>query len=97
MPRVLLRLFFVVVPAVVLVTATYAAIWGDSGILRRSRLVSEHERVSRQLSVLRESNARLYGEITGLRTDRTVVQRVIAEELVLAPEGSTIYRFPAQP
>lgn len=93
MMRVVPRFVFLALPLTVLVMAVYTAIWGSSGILRRSRLQHDLDRVAIELRDTREVNARLTREVAQLRADEPTVRRAVAEELLLVPPGSTVYRF----
>jgi cell division protein FtsB len=93
MIRVFPRLVFLALPLMVLVVAVYTAIWGSSGLVRRSRLQRDLDRVAIELKETQEFNARLTREVAQLRTDELTVRRAVAEELLLVPPGSTVYRF----
>jgi cell division protein FtsB len=87
------RLLLTVVPAFLVVGLVYAAIAGDDGLLRRHRMQVDLERVQRRLESMEAENARLAREVGQLRDDEATVRRAIAEELLLVPQGSTVYRF----
>ncbi len=87
------RLLLTLVPAVVVVALIHATIMGENGLLRRHRMQVDLERAERRLTAVQEENARLEREVRQLRTDETTVRRAVAEELVLVPPGSVVYRF----
>jgi cell division protein FtsB len=87
------RLLLTVVPAFLVVGLVYAAIAGDDGLYRRHRMQVDLERVQRRLVAVEAENARLAREVGQLRGDEATVRGAIAEELLLVPEGSTVYRF----
>ncbi|MFZ5480060.1 MAG: FtsB family cell division protein [Myxococcota bacterium] len=87
------KLVLTVVPAFLVVGLVYAAIAGDDGLVRRHRMQVDLERVQRKLEALEAENARLAREVGRLREDEATVRRAIAEELLLVPADSTVYRF----
>lgn len=87
------RVLLALLPAGVVMGLIYSAIWGDNGLVRRLRMQEEVGRVERSLAHVRSENALLEREVGQLRGDETTVRRAIAEELLLVPAGSTVYRF----
>lgn len=87
------RILLTLLPAVVVVALIHATILGDSGLVRRHRMEVDLERAQRKLSTLEAENDRLEREVRQLRTDETTVRRAVAEELLLVPPGSVVYRF----
>ena len=81
------------VPAVLVVVLLYLAVFGQSGLVRRHRLMVDLENVERRLKENESENARLLREIRQLKEDAPTMERAAAEELLLVPPGSTIYRF----
>ena len=87
------RLVWNVLPASLVVGAVYVTVVGKEGLLARHALkmrVSTTEQAVRELEV---ANAHKRLEIAALRRDPAALTRVAADELFLAPAGSTIYRF----
>jgi cell division protein FtsB len=87
------RIFLTLVPAVVVVALIHTTILGENGVLRRYRMLVDLDRVERKLAAAEEENARLEREVRQLRSDETTVRRAAAEELLLVPPGSVLYRF----
>lgn len=87
------RLLLTVLPAAVVLGLVWAAVMGESGLLRHMRMQSDLERVHRRLAALQADNAILAREVEQLRSDETTVRRAVAEELLLVPPDSTVYRF----
>lgn len=80
-----------------LVGMIYLAISGEDGLLARQRIDAEVARTYRRLDTITADNARLGREVEALRADRVTLQRAAAEELLLVPPGSTVYRFDDAP
>jgi len=87
------RLLFTVLPALVVVALVHATIMGDNGLVRRHRMQADLDRAHRKLAAMEAENARIEREVRQLRTDETTVRRAAAEELLLVPAGSVVYRF----
>lgn len=87
------RLLLTLLPAGVVVALIHATIMGDSGLVRRHRMQADLERAHRKLAAVESDNARIEREVRQLRTDETTVRRAAAEELLLVPPGSVVYRF----
>ncbi|MDP2315909.1 MAG: septum formation initiator family protein [Pseudomonadota bacterium] len=87
------RLLLTLIPAGVVVALIHATIMGDSGLVRRNRMQADLERAHRKLSAIESENSRIEREVRMLRTDETTVRRAAAEELILVPAGSVVYRF----
>lgn len=81
------------VPAILVMVLLYLAVFGSSGLVRRHRLVVDLENVERRRQEHEDENARLLREIQQLKGDGPTVERAAAEELLLVPPNSTIYRF----
>ena len=69
------------------------AIFGDHGLVRRHELRQELVHTEARNEMLRIQNAQMVREIELLQEEEKGVQRLAAETLLMAPEGSTIYRF----
>ncbi len=87
------RLLWNILPGALVVVLIYLAVFGENGILRRHRMVAELEAAERRLAEVEVVNARLEREIAQLRGNDRAMARVAAEELLLVPPGSTVYRF----
>lgn len=87
------RLVWNVLPAGLVVSLVYLAVFGEHGLLARQRIQQDLRRTQRQLQSIQADNARLLREIDQLRNDPVSVERAAAEELLRVPPGSTVYRF----
>jgi cell division protein FtsB len=75
----------------VLIALVINSLFGDRGVLH---LIAQREKTSqleREIDELRNENLRLAHEITALKTDAQVVERVAREELGLAASGETVF------
>jgi cell division protein FtsB len=80
-------------PAVVLVTMTAIAIWGENGLLVRHQLTQQVASAQADLADLDSANRRLLREIHTMDADPVVVERMVADELAWGREGDTLVRF----
>ncbi len=87
------RLFFNAVPFGAMTAVVSMAIFGDHGLIRRHSLKVQQAEVAARIEALRRENAELERELTILNTREIGLRRMAAEELMMAPPGSTIYRF----
>ena len=94
MDRLVSRFLWIGVPATIVVTVLYLAVWGENGLVKHRELVVDLAKVDRRVSVLTEENVALQRDVDRLRDDAQARRRAAAEELLLVPEGSTVYRFP---
>ena len=65
----------------------------SSDLMRRHRMEVDLERAQRKLTSIQEENAHLEREVRQLRGDEATLRRATAEELLLVPPGSVVYRF----
>ena len=93
MDPLLRRLFLNLLPAAMVIGIVYLAVFGESGLLRRHHMIGDLDAVQRRLANVQAQNATLRREISQLGADDETVKRAAAEELVLVPPGSTVYRF----
>lgn len=91
----MLRVVFNIIPVTLVVGIIYLAIFGETGLIRRMELRADLERTERKLDLTRQENLRLQREVLQLRDSETTLRRAAAEELLLVPPGSTVYRFSA--
>lgn len=87
------RILFNIVPTVLVLGIMYLSVFGGQGLVRRHHMREELARVNRQLAATEESNAVLRRDIQRLQVDDQSRARAAAEELLLVPPGSTVYRF----
>jgi cell division protein FtsB len=81
------------VPLFLVGVVLYLALAGENGLFRwldmRVELASDRTR----LADVERRARRLEREVRLLRVDTTTQQRAVAEELLLVPAGSTVFRF----
>lgn len=87
------RLLWNVIPAIVVIGVIYLAIFGEDGLLAQRRIEKDLARTERRLTEVRAENARLSREVKALQSDPTTRERAVAEEILLVPPGSTVYRL----
>lgn len=90
------RLVMTIVPFVLMGSVVLMAIFGDHGLVRRHELRLQIGETEIRLAEIERENAALRRQIRSMDKDRIGVQRLAAQELLVAPPGSTIYRFEAE-
>jgi cell division protein FtsB len=88
------RLLWNVLPTLVVGVILYLAVWGENGLVKQRELTTELAKTERRLEGVQSENATLEREVARLRDDPGTQSRAAAEELLLVPEHSTVYRFP---
>ncbi|MSQ00674.1 MAG: septum formation initiator family protein [Myxococcales bacterium] len=89
------RLIWNVLPTALVLGILYLAVWGDNGLVRRGELAVDLAKAERRLDAVRRENASLEREVARLADDPVTQRRAAAEELLLVPAYSTLYRFPS--
>ena len=87
------RLLFSILPALILVALGTAIVFGHNGLMNQWNLQSEMRAANVELAGVERENHALLREIRLMERDEIVVERVLAEQLDWAREGSVIYRF----
>jgi cell division protein FtsB len=87
------RLLLTLLPAGVVLGLIHATVMGDGGLMRRHHMQEDLARAQRKLVAVQAENARLEREVRQLGNDEATVRRAVAEELLLVPHDSVIYRF----
>ena len=87
------RLVWNVVPVLMVMAAVQMALLGDDGLLKRHQVKQRLYSTQVHVDTVKIHNEKLRARIRMLRTDPTYVKRAVAEKLLLAEAGSTIYRF----
>lgn len=90
------RLVMTIVPFTLMGAVVLMAIFGDHGLVRRHELRQKHAEVEQRIRELEVQNGELRRQIRLLDRDPVGLQRLAAEELLLAPPGSTLYRFTSE-
>lgn len=94
LPPLTRRLLFAGLPTLLIATVAVTTIWGEHGLLQRHALERRLEAANVELATVERENQRLLRELSLMERDPVVLERVVAEELGRAREGSTLYRFP---
>ena len=87
------RLVWNVIPVLMVLAAVQMALLGDDGLLKRHQVKQRLYATQTKVDSVKIHNEKLRSRIRLLRTDPTHMKRVVAEKLLLAEAGSTIYRF----
>ena len=87
-------LLLTIVPALVALAVVILALFGDNGLLRRHQLRRQLFQVQEEVLRLRVENLELRRKIVLLQRSPVAVEREAADRLLMAPPGSTVYRFP---
>jgi len=87
------RFALAVLPALIIGSVALFAVWGDNGLFARHRLAQEMRQANAELAALERQNQALVRELHVADQDPMVLERMVAEELGWAREGSVIYRF----
>lgn len=81
----------------VLIALVINSLFGDRGVLHLLEQRQRSAQLEREIEGLRGENVRLGHEITALRTDARMVERLAREELGLVAGGETIFLIREQP
>ncbi len=87
------RLLWNVLPTVTVLVILYLAVWGENGSVRHRELTVDVMKVERRLGLIQGENAGMEREVARLRDDPGSQRRAAAEEMLLVPAHSTVYRF----
>lgn len=97
MPVLARFIAFTVLPACVVLALGYLTVFGSTGWLHARRIEAELTAANRHRDEIDADVARLQREVDQLRNDEVTLRRAAAEDLLLVPRGSTVYRFTAPP
>ena len=92
-PPFLLRLLYQVIPIALIVSAISYTLVGEEGLLNRHAIKQDLYATQARVERISAENEALQARIDAIRQDPDAVRRAAAEKLLLAPEGSVIYRF----
>jgi cell division protein FtsB len=70
---------------------------GPHGFLAMHRTQQEIDQISAQMQQLDKENESLKNEITALKTDPQLIERIAREDIGLARPGEMIFKMPAAP
>ena len=87
------RLVFNALPVLLIIGSLWVAVFGESGLLAGNVLKQHLYSVEAANERLLLENQQTKSRIVAIRTNREILAREAAEHLLIAPEGSVIYRF----
>lgn len=87
------RLVWNVLPGVMLLAVVKMALLGDEGMLNRHQVKRRLYATQAKVKQVKAENAALRSRIRMLKQDPRYAKRASAERLLMAEEGSVIYRF----
>jgi cell division protein FtsB len=92
-PSRFVQRLFTVIPALVAMAVLAVTLLGQDGLLRRHLLRRQLVRLQAEAGELQRDNELLRREVLRLQQSRTAIEREAAESLLVAGEGTVIYRF----
>lgn len=90
---ILPRLLLTVVPMLLIVGIGASTLWGHNGVFARAALEADAQRAAARLAKVDRENQRLLRDLALMETDPVVLERMVAEELLMARDGATLYLF----
>jgi cell division protein FtsB len=91
------RIVWNLIPLALVVGALEMVLVGEDGLLARHELKKRLYTTEAKVGQVVAENAMLRAKVRSLRQNPAAVKRAVAERLLAAEQGSTIYRFPARP
>lgn len=92
-PLLLRRLALTVAPLALMSGVVFMAIFGEHGLVNRHDLRQRRVEVQRQIAETELHNAALRRQVRLLERHALAQRRLAAEELGMAPAGSTLYAY----
>lgn len=92
-PQAPRRLFFAVIPALIMVLVGLSTVFGSEGLIRHQDLQEQVQAAKDDLAEVERQNQVLIYDLSTMERDPVAVERAVADELGYAKEGSTLYRF----
>lgn len=80
-------------PAAIVLALGYTTLFGGNGLFRARRVDAELIAANRHRDEVDAEVAQLQREVEQLRSDEATIKRAAAEDLLLVPKSSTVYRF----
>ncbi|MCB9762974.1 MAG: septum formation initiator family protein [Alphaproteobacteria bacterium] len=87
------RLVLTVVPFTLMGAVVLMAIFGDHGLVRRHELRQSQVEVEARIADVHRRNSELRRQLRLMDENPVGLERMAAEELLMAQPGATIYRF----
>lgn len=92
-PLAVQRVLLAVAPTLLISALLVTLMWGEDGLGVRRELRGDLSSAKAELAKLERENQRLLRGLKLMEEDPVVLERMVAEELSWAAEGSTLYRF----
>ena len=89
----LLRLLFLGLPTLVVVTTSFMVLFGEQGLLELSRTEEQLSEIRLDIASIKEENRKLEVQIRRLRSSPSQVELLTADKLNKATSQTTVYRF----
>ena len=89
----LLRLLFLGLPTLVVVTTSFMVLFGEQGLLELSRTEEQLSEIRVDIASIKEENRKLEVQIRRLRSSPSQVELLTADKLNKATSQTTVYRF----
>lgn len=89
------RLLLSFLPALVLLAAASAVIWGENGLLVRHAVEGQAREAQRELARLDRENEALLRDLRAMDRDPVVRERMVADELQWGRRDAVLVRFEA--
>lgn len=80
-------------PAAIILALGYTALFGGNGLFHARRVDADLIAANRHREEVDAEVAELQREVDQLRSDEATIRRAAAEDLLLVPKSSTVYRF----
>ena len=89
----LLRLLFLGLPTLVVVTTSFMVLFGEQGLLELSRTEEQLGEIRLDIASIKEENHKLEVQIRRLRSSPSQVELLTVDKLNKATSQTTVYRF----
>lgn len=89
----LLRLLFLGIPTLVVVSTSFMVLFGDQGLLELSRTEEQLAEIRMDIASIQAENKKLEVKIRRLRSSPTQVELLSADKLQKTTNNTTVYRF----
>ena len=89
----LLRLLFLGVPTLVVVSTSFMVLFGDQGLLELSRTEEQLAEIKMDIASIQAENKKLEVKIRRLRSSPAQVELLSADKLQKTTSDTTVYRF----
>ncbi len=68
-------------------------IFGEMGLIKYYRMKAQYNSLSRDITALKQDNARLFRDVHALKTDPDYMEILARDKLGLAREGEIVYYY----